>query len=727
MGVLVNQGARGNLSYKEGMATFVGVNSKGTKVKIDITGGFEDGKTVPLDVEKFKQGFRNLITQSANLSMEKTTVESRKKEIQKELEERLKMFERGKEISINIDEAMGLYVPDKDVLVMSAVGTPKTTKKGRVFYNIKPVEDEKLSKSYVPVKTTVRAMVMKREPFEKLSDEDKKNIKYVKGSPDASNWKWKKVSISDLERGNVDLLTVQMEGTLTKAFSKPNDLISILTKDEAYIDYMTSQKAKELRGSHIIVEEHEKDKVVVPRTSIFVPEHRILAEAECENIRELLKKIFEKANKNAPADNRFYIPFESESNSLKIDETNIEDIESARIVKDAFKTILSQFEYKYADMIKFAGVKDPDSQTMQYIQATDAIHTAKNRKDYVNATKQLYKMVERDGLNNAPIVVSFRMATDNYALKDNPKYQEKQKKAVQELLTQMSKDMTAPLEKVFVRQLMTESESNYIKNIRENVSKTVTLDMENKRLSYNKDANGFTLKDKMFIEVNGRVFNSDGFVAEDGKKIPSMGFTALKVTVNGDENKDNFVGLSGVGGRRFEYPKSTSILSKMGMAYITHPLKNLHVNKENTPTLQRNPITGEETNVSVRTQEETTQQKDSAPTQTEESRSQAQEQEASTTPVDVASSMPTDEEKEVVEEVPTGGLFETQEEQEKGSEELTVAKEDDIRDEMAMSLGDGIDMDDLAGFLDDDEEIDVQRANEVEADRTQDGVSSLAP
>jgi len=716
MGVLVNQGARGNLSYKEGMATFVGVNSKGTKVKIDITGGFKDGKTIPLDVEKFKQGFRNLITQSANLSMEKTTSDSRKKQIQKELEERLKMFERGKEISINIEEAMGLYVPDKDVLVMSAVGTPRTTKQGRVFHNIKPIEDEKLNKSYVPVKTTVRAMVMKREPFSKLSDEEKKAIRYEKGSADAGNWKWKKVSISDLERGNVDLLTVQMEGTLTKSFSKPNDMISILTKDEAYLDYMTTQKGKELRGSHIIVEDHEKEKVVVPRTSIFVPEHRILAETGSENIRELLKKIFEKANKNAPADNRFYIPFESESNSLKIDETNIEDIKSARIVKDAFKTILSQFEYKYADMIKFAGVKDPESQTMQYIQTTDAIHTAKNRKDYVNATKQLYKMVERDGLNNAPITISFRMATDNYALKDNPKYQEKQKEAMRELLGQMSKDMTAPLEKVFVRQLMTESNSKYIQKIKENIAKTVSIDTESKTISYNQDNNGFTLKDKMFIEVNGRVFNSDGFVAEDGKKIPSMGFTALKVTVNGDENKDNFVGLSGVGGRKFEYPKSTAILSKMGMAYITHPLKNLHVNKDNIPTLQKNPITGEETNVTVKVPEENASEKEEI---VEETPSQS--------PVDVASEMPKDEEKEVVEEVPTGGLFEAVEEQEQTDTELTVAREEDIKDEMAMSLGDGIDMDDLAGFLDDDEEIDVQRANEVESNQVQDGVSNLAP
>jgi hypothetical protein len=711
MGILVNQGARGNLFYEKDKAIFKGVNSKGTNVKIDITGGFKDGKATPLDVEKFKQGFRNLITQSANLSIEKTTSDSKKKQIQKELKERLKMFEKGNEISINIDEAMGIFIPDKDTLVMSAVGTPQSTKQGRVFHNIKPIEDEKLNKSHIPVKTTVRAMVMKRESFNKLSDEDKRAIKYEKGSADAGNWKWKKVSISDLERGNVDLLTVQMEGTLIKSFSKPNDMISILSKDEAYLDYMTSQKGKNLRGSHIIVEDHEKEKVAVPRTSIFVPEHRILAESECENIRELLKKIFEKANKNASKDNRFYIPFESESNSLKIDETNIENIKSARIVKDAFKTILSQFEYKYADMIKFAGVKDPESQTMQYIQVTDSIHTAKNRKDFVSATKQLYKMVERDGLNNAPITVSFRMSTDNYLLKDNHKYQEKQKEAIRELLGQMSKDMTTPLEKVFIRQLMTDSNSKYIQKIKENVAKAVSIDAEKKTISYSQDNNNFTLKDKMFIEVNGRVLNSDGFIAEDGKKIPSTGFTALKVTVNGDKEKDNFVGLSGVGGRKFEYLKSTAILSSMGMAYVAHPLKNLQVNKDNIPTLQKNPITGEETNVTVKIHDEKVPTKE-IPSQT---------------PIEVASEMPKGEEDGAIESVLTGGLFESTEEQEQSTSELAVAKDEDIKDEMAMSLGDGIDMDDLAGFLDDDEEIDVQRANEVEQSQPKDGVSNLAP
>lgn len=678
----------------KGKVKAIGTDLSGVKYIVEIKGGLDENKKeIPFTVEDFKNNLSALVKSSTDKAIERAKDEKTKKELKAELKTRLESIKKGTDVSLSIDKMFGVYSPINKVFITNTIGSAIDLGDSKTYYNIKPIENNKNNKNYIPLKINAKAMVMKREAFEKLSEDEKSNIKYDKNSSNASDFTWKRVSASDLKYGRVDLATVKLESSLNRFHAKPNDLLSALKKDENYIKYLKKEFNKEFKASYSLVKKNEdSEKYVFPKTRFSVPQQKIFETVGVKDTKELIKKIVEKANESS----EFFFPFADDNGEVtKVNHKNIDKIATPQLIKKMYNTLIEQFNNRTSQMLEFLGVEDEYSDTLKYLKIVDDLKNAPSFKEYVLSTQKLYKSVCEDGLSNVPLNINIPLKTFNYQKRADENYIMNYKQSINDLLGKMIKDTKTPLERTMVSLLNNNSNSQYMKNIKDSILRYIDYDKDSRTIEYLSDENGFTMEDRLMLSgLDGRVEDSKAFDM-NGKMIEPLGFTALGVTEK--EDKENYIGLTGVGGRKFGNQKINKILSSFGFNYVVMPKASSEIKQEDMPKLNINPLTGEEKSIEVKKVETVKDEK-----KKEDLESKTEEEKA-------VENIEIDEieknEEPILEDTPT-----------EIEAEVTLSEPENIKEEAEALMGDLLDIDSLNAFLNDDEDLDIKVGNDIHSE-----------
>ena len=710
MGIVKNQTVRGQLSFSDDGVFLKGINSKGIPTKVRFIGNYVDGKTLPIEKDTFIKDLKKLIVMSSNMAM-KNASPKQQQELKKQLKKRLEGISGNGEIQLQIEEASGVYDTKAKEFLMTARGLAVVTSNNRDFHNVKPVENTKGGKNYIPSTIKVFGMVMKRDEFNSLSKEEQKNIKYSKTNDDAHNWVWKELSVSDVERGNIDFLTVKYKATLNKVMSSKNDIKTIITMESTYIKYMEQFNDKKFKNPLTLLADENKEKYVFPKLSIYIPDYLLIEKAGYEDLKDMLKGFFENVNKNL--DNEYFILLKSEDGSreVRVDANTIDSIKDERILQKTYKGILEQLNFMQEGFLKMATKKDIDENFMQFVRACDNIHSSNNKTAYIKSLRNMLKIINENNLISSPISISYDLSTNGFEAKTNPQLATNLKEANRNMLKEIAGDITRPIESIAIKINFSKSESDYVNSLKNSFGKYINIDREHKKISYQKNENGFTLKDKMFLSVNGRVEKPLPFQNQNGETITPKVFKAIYASKKPDTQP--FIGIAGQGGRRFEHTKQLSILSELGMSYIKQPFVPLNVSKDNTPKLSINPLTGEIGKIKIAEPTKPTASTPTPPKQTEPT---------------VSTPTPPKQVEPIVQtslfEATDNDIVDAKTEETRIDEsEVKVANKDDIDKELDMLGGFSLDDAELEEFLGNDESVNIQVANEVR----QSGVSDIAP
>ncbi|KAB7891277.1 hypothetical protein [Poseidonibacter ostreae] len=577
-------------------ARYIGKDNNGKDWIINILGKKEKGQATKLNYADFIKEQQELVVQSSSKAIEYALSKgnsTKAKAIEIETKARLKSIKSG-EFAITINSGTAIYSPKSSKFYMNALGSAVKMEDNKTFYNLKLVENNKNGKNTLSVENTFSGMAMKREEFSKLSDDEKQNISYNPKADDAKNWRYKKLNLGDLELGNVDFSTVRIDAKLNNRQSTVKDLIEVFKKDANYIDYVTTKHNKEFRASYTDLKSSSGKEYVFPKTKLSVAQGKIFQLAEVNNLKELVKKVLVKADERLKAHGKeFFIPFVEDDKQIRVNSANIDSINKQMLSK-SYKALLSQFENKVSNLIKFVDAdkngKDYDS-TMKYLDLVDDIKNAPTFKEYANTTKTLLRQVKNDSLSNAPINVYFPLKTADYAKSENIDYKKRVAQEMKSMTNGIKKDILSPIKKDALGYLLSETDSKYVNTIRENLDKFIELDMENKKLNYKADEKGFTALDRMPLSVIGNIENEQAY-ENNGVKYEPLGFKAINIPNNLE--KEAFVGLKGVGGREFEYPKLTSVYKELFLQKYIAPQQsnNATVDLSAMPSLTENPLTG---------------------------------------------------------------------------------------------------------------------------------------
>lgn len=665
MGIMSRVAVKGMLKEGKGGLFLIGKMANGKSCVVNISDTSNGTRNV-LGKEEFVNNLISLISKSSESAINKAKESNdmvKVASLEKDLKRRIKQIkDEGKEVKLLIEEATGIYSIKDERFAINANGTPKTTKSGNVFYNIKPIEDDKNDRETIPVKTTVYGMVYKREEFDKLSPEQKATLEYKKGTPDADNWRYKNISVSDVQRGNIDYSTVQLKASLSK-FADLDDLKTVMNVDTNYLNYVSTTHNKNFQATK---NKFTNETNVLPKVFASVPQSKVFNLLGVEDIKGLMKNIFENANKmlegqtdESGKPKKYYIPFTDGSLRMNIDHTNIDKCDKLKVLK-VYEVLLLQFQNKMSNMIAFLKpkIKDDakffletkksliktfkdlskpltskelnekialafikrdgekegmsvdaylnkikDIEVFNLVEEIDDLKNSKTLQNYAENQNKLLGYVMQNKLNNTPLSISFPLKSFDYARKDDKDYIKRYKEEMKDIVQQMVKDVLKPIEKTVLSIILNNSGNSYIEAMQENASNYIELDMENKKINYLKDNNGFTVPDRLMLKnLEANVHKPTPFETSSGITINPINIPALVIPK--DLTTKSFKALDGVGGRNFGYPESNAVYSQvLGSKYLSYPLPNSKdgdIDYDALPQIPFNPLTGEETTVKAK-------------------------------------------------------------------------------------------------------------------------------
>lgn len=795
MGIMTKTVVSGILKQDGRGALFlIGRMSNGKQCVVNIS-DTSNGKKDNLSKDVFLSNLSTLVEKSNEKAIEKAKEANDNEKLvllEKNLKTRIDSLKKeGKEIKLLLEESTGVYLVKDDKYIINANGTPTKTKSGFIFHNIKPIEDDKNEKETIPVKTTVYGMVYKRDEFDKLTAEQKATLEYQKGSPDADKWRYKNISVSDVLKGNVDYSTVQLKASLSK-FADLDDLKTVFTVDTNYLNYVSTNHNKNFQPSK---NRFSNETNVFPKVFASVPQSKIFDLLGVEDLKGMLKEIFILANKilegqkdESGKPKKYYIPFTDGTLGMNIDHTNIEKCDKLKVLK-VYEGLLAQFQNKVSNIVSFlkptikddakfysetrktliktfkdlnkplsmkelnekialAFIKrdgektDATSQNYLYkikgietfnlLEEIDDLKNSKSLENYAENQNKLLAYAMKNKNSNIPLSISFPLKSFDFSRKDDRDYKIRYKTDIQEIVEKMVKDVLRPIEKTALSVLLNNSGNDYVEAMKENAQNYIALDMENKKINYKPDTNGFTVPDRLMLKnLEANIQKPTPYEISDGLTINPINIPALVIPK--DLTKNSFIALDGVGGRNFGYPESNSVYAQvLGAKYLSFPMpssKEGDINFEAIPQIPFNPLTGEETTVKPkrtrRTKAEMEALRNGATTVTSENISKVEqpntpEEEIANGRVDIVeeeSIIVTSElfEGDItinIENVPTS--FNTQE-AEVSTSSVSLSEEANI----LLSLNnDGLDIEELNNFLGgdfvfDDKAVDLQALNDA--------------
>lgn len=666
MGILTKTAVQGILKQNEkGDLFLVGKMSNGKPCVVNII-DTTNGKKNSLPKDVFIQNITSLIEKSNEKAIEKAKESNDAEKVallEKNLKTRVDTFKKdGKEVKLLLEEATGVYLPKDDKFAINVNGTPKTTKSGYIFHNIKPIEDDKNDKESIPVKTTVYGMVYKREEFDKLSPEQKATLAYQKGTPDANNWRYKNISVSDVQRGNVDYATVQLKASLSK-FADLDDLKTVFTVDTNYLNYVSTNHNKNFQASK---NKFSNETNVLPKVFASVPQSKIFDLLGVEDLKGMLKNIFISANKILEGQKdekgnqkKFYIPFTDGTLRMNIDHTNIEKCDKLKVLK-VYDGLLTQFQNKLSNIVSFLNPKIKDDakffletkknliktfkdlnkplstkelnekialsfikrdgtestmnvesylskikgiETFNLLEEIDDLKNSKTLQNYAENQNKLLAYAMQNKNNNIPLSISFPLKSFDFSRKDDKDYMDRYKQEIKDIVEQMVKDILKPIEKTTLSVLLNNSENPYVEAMKINARNYIDLDMTNKKINYKPDANGFTVPDRLMLKnLEANVQKPTPYEIASGTIINPINIPALVIPK--DLTKESFKALDGVGGRNFGYSESNAVYSQvLGSKYVSLPMpssKDGEIDYDSMPQIQFNPLTGEDAPVKAK-------------------------------------------------------------------------------------------------------------------------------
>lgn len=662
MGIMTKVAVKGVLKENKGSLFLIGKMTNGKSCVVNIS-DTTNGKQNSLTRDVFVKNLISLIEKSNESAINKAKESNDNEKIaslEKNLKKRINQIkDEGKEVKLLIEEATGIYSVKDDKFAINANGSPVTTKSGNIFYNIKPIEDDKNDRETIPVKTTVYGMVYKREEFDKLTPEQKATLEYKKGTPDADNWRYKNISVSDVQKGNVDYATVQIKASLSK-FADLDDLKTVLTVDTNYLNYVSSTHNKNFQATK---NKFTNENNVLPKVFASVPQSKIFSLLGVEDLKGLMKNIFENANKmlegqtdESGKPKKYYIPFTDGSLRMNIDHTNIDKCDKLKVLK-VYEVLLLQFQNKMSNMITFLKpkIKDEakfyletkknlikafkdldkpltskelnekialafikkdgqnedmnvqsylnkikDIEIFNLVEEIDDLKNSKTLQNYAENQNKLLTYAMQNKLNNIPLSISFPLKSFDFGRKDDKAYVQRYKEEIKDIVEQMVKDVLKPIEKTALSIILNNSGNPYIDAMKENAKNYIELDMINKKINYLKDNNGFTVPDRLMLKnLEANVQKPKPFDTQNGITINPINIPAL--VIPRDLTTKSFKALDGIGGRNFGYPESNAVYSQvLGSKYLSFPLPNSKdgdIDYDALPQIPFNPLTGEETTV----------------------------------------------------------------------------------------------------------------------------------
>lgn len=247
--------------------------------------------------------------------------------------------------------------------------------------------------------------------------------------------------------------------------------------------------------------------------------------------------------------------------------------------------------------------KIKDIEVFNLVEEIDALKNSKTLQNYAENQNKLLGYVMQNKLNNTPLSISFPLKSFDYARKDDKEYIKRYKEEMKDIVQQMVKDVLKPIEKTVLSIILNNSGNSYIEAMQENASNYIELDMENKKINYLKDNNGFTVPDRLMLKnLEANVHKPTPFDTNNGITINPINIPALVIPK--DLTTKSFKALDGVGGRNFGYPESNAVYSQvLGSKYLSFPLPNSKdgdIDYDALPQIPFNPLTGEETTVKAK-------------------------------------------------------------------------------------------------------------------------------
>lgn len=665
MGMMTKIAVRGVLKENRGALFLIGKMTNGKSCVVNIS-DTSNGKQTPLTKDAFVKNLISLIEKSNESAINKAKESNDLEKVallEKNIKKRISQFtDEGKEVKLLFEEGTGIYSIKDDKFAINVNGSPRTTKSGYVYYNAKPIEDDKNDKETIPVKTTVYGMVYKREEFDKLTSEQKATLEYKKGSPDANNWRYKNLSVSDVQKGNIDYSTVQIKASLSK-FADLDDLKTVLTIDTNYLNYVSSTHNKNFQPSK---NKFTTENNVLPKVFASVPQSKIFSLLGVEDLKGLLKNIFVNANKMLEGQmdeggnqKKYYMPFTDGNLRMNIDHTNIDKCDKLKVLK-VYEGLLAQFQNKISNIITFLipKIKDDakffleikksllktfkelekpltskelnekiatafikrdgkngdmniqnylnkikDIETFNLVEEIDDLKNSKTLQNYAENQNKLLTYTMQNKLNNIPLSISFPLKSFDFGRKDDKAYTERYKEEIKEIVQQMVKDVLKPIEKTTLSIILNNSGNEYIEAMKENAKNYVELDMVNKKINYLKDNNGFTVPDRLMLKnLEANVQKPTSYKTANDVIIHPINIPALVIPK--DLTNKSFIALDGIGGRNFGYPESNAVYSQvLGSKYLSFPLPNSKdgdIDYDALPQIPFNPLTGEEVAVKAK-------------------------------------------------------------------------------------------------------------------------------
>ena len=597
MGIFTKTTIKGKIGFDDeiGEGYFSGNDLDGNSVLVKLTGSREirdtNGNVVSKAKRFNKESFLKDMSEIIELSSRQAIKQNPSKahEINENKNSRLSTLQNleKKDITLLIEQANGVYSPDIDKFILTTSALAVKLDEKRKFYPVKLVETNKNLKQTIPMEIEASAMVINRTGFAVYQSENKE-IKYEKDSP---FWKRKVVTAGDIDSDRVDYSTVKLKGTLLKGVD--GDAVDdIYEKNIAYLSYMSENSEKTFIPSFKNIANEERGQYFAPKV------HLRLVDSEITSVlggkKNVVEEILQLANN---IDENFHFELIVDGKQIQVNSESIKGIDDKKIIGALFEKVVNDLG-GYSKIVDGFIKKGKENITKDdlalakrvdsFKRMVDKLYNSSNIMEYGEQFKKIMTKVKNQKLSNVPLEISTPLSTETFSLKDDPKYEQARSSVLKNLLTKMAKDVVTPIERVYSKYMLSNSESQYIKDIAKNISERVDIRRDDKgrvSINYKQNEYGSTMKDFVKLKVYGEVRTDKGF-HRNNEFINAIGYSAVRV--NKSDPSKSYIGMSGIGGRDFTIDNK-KYFAGVGISYIQKPISKSSVIKVNgSKKLKRN-------------------------------------------------------------------------------------------------------------------------------------------